>query len=668
MRSLLMGGDRGTIRTGACRVLMLVGAISAAGCSAEIPIGQGNGEAGAAGGSKGGAGGAAQGGSQSSGAQGGRGGSGGRGGAGGGAAFAGGAGLPSSAGAGGESSEPGDPDFGGSALARASKLDLLLVVDNSANMATKQEVLTKALPAFLERLVNPACVGSRGSVRVADAQASCPAGTAREFAPLTDLHVGVITTSLGSFGGQICNENEPRGNGNDRARLLGSVRDVPSWNDSGFAKWDASGSTPGAAASLDALLTEVTDMARAVGSDGCGYEASLEAWYHFLVDPEPWQTIPAGADSGELMTQGEGIDEVLLAQRAEFLRPDSAVAILMLSDENDCSIIDHGQGWLIGTQTFAGNAFRMPKATSACAADPNDVCCRSCATPTDEAACAPAAEDPACDGTSLSPVEDNLNLRCWDQKRRFGFDLLQPVNRYIRALTQPKVPRRDGTLVRNPLFPLSRGASRRPNLVTFGTIVGVPWQDISAEESLAGGPLRFLSASELAAQERWPLITKATLGDDPDDPFMVESAAPRAGRNPLTGERIVASTSTEPLANAINGHEQVGDSGAALQAACIFELAEPIDCAADPVKCECHAGRTPENQAICQPPHGGPTSTTQYFAGATPGQRQLEVVRGIGASGVVGSACPAPARNDPEQDGYAPALRAFGDRVAETLE
>ena len=25
----------------------------------------------------------------------------------------------------------------------------------------------------------------------------------------------------------------------------------------------------------------------AAGENGCGYEASLEAWYRFLVDPEP---------------------------------------------------------------------------------------------------------------------------------------------------------------------------------------------------------------------------------------------------------------------------------------------------------------------------------------------------------------------------------------------
>ena len=71
-------------------------------------------------------------------------------------------------------------------------------------------------------------------------------------------------------------------------------------------------------------------------------------------------------------------DETLLAQRKAFLRPDSLVAIVMLSDENDCSIRDDSVGWFVGSQN------RMPLSTSVCASNPNDPCCRSCAQKEDK--------------------------------------------------------------------------------------------------------------------------------------------------------------------------------------------------------------------------------------------------------------------------------------------
>jgi hypothetical protein len=50
---------------------------------------------------------------------------------------------------------------------------------------------------------------------------------------------------------------------------------------------------------------------------------------------------PSTDDSGRAE-----VDEVLLARRAAFLRPDSLVAIVMLTDENDCSMVPGGlTGW-----------------------------------------------------------------------------------------------------------------------------------------------------------------------------------------------------------------------------------------------------------------------------------------------------------------------------------
>src|SRR5204862_3389618 len=94
-----------------------------------------------------------------------------------------------------------------------------------------------------------------------------------------------------------------------------------------------------------------------------------------------------------------------------------------------------------------------PRATSACASDPNDPCCAACGAST-AAGCPSQSSDSACAlGTVLTLSEDSMNLRCFDQNKRFGIDLLYPVERYIEGLTKASItPRAGGPLVPNPLF------------------------------------------------------------------------------------------------------------------------------------------------------------------------------------------------------------------------
>ena len=59
--------------------------------------------------------------------------------------------------------------------------------------------------------------------------------------------------------------------------------------------------------------------------------------------------------------QWVGVDSVLLAQRADFLRPDSLVAIIVLSDENDSEVDVRSFG---GTAyNFMSIAFPPPRGT-----------------------------------------------------------------------------------------------------------------------------------------------------------------------------------------------------------------------------------------------------------------------------------------------------------------
>ncbi|HET7538273.1 MAG TPA: hypothetical protein VFK05_00325 [Polyangiaceae bacterium] len=433
------------------------------------------------------------------------------------------------------------------------KIDLLFMIDNSGSMSDKQEILQEAVPVLLSRLVSPICIDGTGKPTGVNALPSgkCPGDKGEpEFSPIGDIHIGIVSSSLGAHGGEQCADaKDGIRDFDDKAHLIGSTRpdDFPigkSWNASGFLAWDSFGSAnqPPGIADPVALNMAFQDMIGAVDERGCGYEASLESWYRFLVDPEPPALVrvskegdkfPKNARSSKLTVNADGsigacvgCDDTLLAQRKAFLRPDSLVAIVMLSDENDCSIRDDGVGWLVGRTSEP-----LKRGTSQCDANPNDRCCRYCGQ--DEpngppAGCPALSQDPACN-EPLKPPNDSWNLRCWDQRRRFGFDLLYDTSRYVDALTKTTLPLQSspGTRVANPLFDGASGkAPRDPSLVFLAGIVGVPWQDIADDASLTGPGLSYLTAKELTERGRW----RALLGDPngspplpPSDPFMVET-------------------------------------------------------------------------------------------------------------------------------------------------
>ena len=550
-------------------------------------------------------------------------------------------------------------------------------------MADKQALFQTGVPTLVERLINPICVSlSEPSERalVSGPSDACPSGFEREFEPLTDVHAGIITSSLGSHGGDICS---PDGVSvwdetmNDRAHLLPSVRPgLQSYQQLGFLAWDPEAALdPPGEASVATFVADFQAQVIAAGETGCGYEAQLEAWYRFLVDPTPPRDIvregsvamPATDENGNII-----VDELILQQRAAFLRPDSVVAIIMLTDENDCSVVDGGQGFLTAQALSGNEIFTMPAATSACDADPNDVCCRSCESA--EAAppegCASLSDDPKCS----EPASDALNLRCFNQKQRFGIDLLYPVERYIDGLTQPMIydthrcSSNGCALVDNPLF-VRDGLLRSSSRVILAGIVGVPWQDLATPDSLEGGRLVYMSPEELEASGRWQVI----LGDPenrvpPGDPLMIESTDPRTGENPITKDELAPPTSTDPSANPMNGHEFVNIDDSDLQYACIFPLREPRDCSLD-LSCDCAPTDLERNRPLCNPPGGGPATETQYYGKAYPGPRLLQVIKGLGSRGMPASICPKNATGDPAEPdfGYNPAVDAFVRRVKASL-
>ena len=583
-------------------------------------------------------------------------------------------------------------------LKLASKIDLLLMIDNSSSMKDKQELLRKSLPDLLTRLVSPRCVDPAGAVVGTSTNGVCTAGRP-EFAPVSDLHIGILSSSLGGRGGDVCPDT---GHFNDDAHLLQRGDDGSPVPDaaSGFLAFG-----PGGITDPDRLRTDLASLVSGVHDDGCGLEAQLESWYRFLVQPDPYVSIKVDATNRAAV---QGVDETILQQRRNFLRPDSLLAVLMLTDEEDASVDPFevgGQGWAFVNSEFPGSPiFRAdgktttaPRASSVCASAPGAAECTSCGF----AATCDAAGDPLCQNLRNDPScqlhagyyftnEEDLNVRFHHMKQRFGVDPQYPITRYANGLSSAKVPDRTGehdplpaapstpdtarmqlpykpsylgnNNCSNPIFStnLPSVASdelcnlppgpRSRDLVVFGAITGVP-------SSLIPG--RVLSEPD------WIRI----LGKDPRhfdetgiDPHMVQSVTPRAG---LPG--VTAADDADP----IHGRER-DTAGLDLQFACTFPLETPFACTGL-AACDCTlpGGGTSPGVDVGGPLCGkGDQANVQLRGKAYPGTRQLEVARLLGSRAIVSSLCPVHATEATPGDalfGYRSAMSALGDRMALSL-
>jgi len=413
------------------------------------------------------------------------------------------------------------------------KVDLLVMVDNSSSMADKQRILADAVPDLVRGLVQPKCVDKKTRVptgALADPQRpdgeQCAAGSEPAFPPITDMHIGVLSSSLGGMGSSACKEGR---SDDDHGRLLarGANGPVAAAGDLHFLAWypdaprneDKKRHPPPpvpATKSVAALGEAFRDLVVGVGQDGCGLEAQLESVYRFLVQPDPWVSIDV-VDGVATYGPKERIDVELLRQRAAFLRPDSLVAVVLLTDEDDSSpdpLSLGGKGWLFGERT------PLPRATSACASDPASPACASCSVgracdPADPR-CASIAGDPACkkNGGDYDDEEDPLNVRFHRVKQRFGVDPQFPLWRYVDALTKPQSsePRRRARARRVRRAPrLRQPALRRQaaDAAERGPVQAAAWSAYQGSRVLCSHRWR---PQRAASRERRPCRDR--LGED----------------------------------------------------------------------------------------------------------------------------------------------------------
>jgi hypothetical protein len=446
-----------------------------------------------------------------------------------------------------------------------TKVDLLFDIDNSPSMGDMQFYVAQAVPDLIHRLVTPNCVdATTGAIAGTSSGGSCASypGTAIEFPPVHDMHVGIVSSSLGTRGvtgpGAVCDPTSTAWNNtgpfldgqpalnthvDDRGELLSRAAGAPNpaedemtLADVGaqhFLDWFPDvpandGHTPNAAGFVPALAPPATIltatgglgmegtlegdfglMVQGVHAYGCGIGSPVETWYRFLVQPDPYDSI---AKSSSDQAEWEGVDATILQQRHDFLRPDSLVAIIDVSDKDDQEIDVRSIG--ASGYLFMDTTFHPPRATSACATDPNSSECMSCAA-------AGTSGDPSCkvNGGLYSAENDwgyYIDVRAIHMQQKYGFSAQFPLQRYVLGLTSANVPDRDheypagassyqgGTQgdpddlnCANPLFAATlpdgsdlsaatlcnagaAPAPRSPNLVFYAHIGGVPHQLLQA--------------------------------------------------------------------------------------------------------------------------------------------------------------------------------------------
>jgi hypothetical protein len=180
-----------------------------------------------------------------------------------------------------------------------NKVDILFMVDDSNSMAPKQNELKLRFPELIKLLDNFGAMGHQAHYHIGVVTSDLGAGSANNGC------------AVGGLGGRL----QPLGRGHGPTC-------VPPTGGLNFIDYDQLGGGANNLPTGVSLPEEFTCMA-SVGMGGCGFEHQLESVYKALHD-----CMPAADGSYPNCTIPENMN---------FLRPDSILAVIWLTDEDDCS-------------------------------------------------------------------------------------------------------------------------------------------------------------------------------------------------------------------------------------------------------------------------------------------------------------------------------------------
>lgn len=238
-------------------------------------------------------------------------------------------------------------------ITQVNELDLLFLVDNSASMREEQAALISEIPRMVTIL----------------ATGELPDGST--FEPVASLRVGVITSDMGVGGINIpANTMCSRTLGDDGVMLT----------EHRGARTDCAAAYPPfldfAASSgvAEAFTADVRCLAN-TGAGGCAFEQQLEAVLKALTPSTSTITFPQRRLGVELRnTVGHGDTENAVDRgdgtREGFVRPNSLLAIVVITDEDDCSSADldlydiEGENDAYPVPTYLDSSGQVLRATS----------------------------------------------------------------------------------------------------------------------------------------------------------------------------------------------------------------------------------------------------------------------------------------------------------------
>ncbi len=185
-------------------------------------------------------------------------------------------------------------------------VDMLFVVDSSGSMSEEQAALAREFPRMVRMLVT-------GDLDE-DGRA--------EFEPVTDLRVGVITTELSTHGIAVPGCSADVLDGDDGALRTHGYW----WRDECRRHYPSFLSFRAEEGGADRFVADFSCVAQ-VGNEGCGIEQPLEAALKALTPSTSEITFVDGTGRRDLDNTG-------------FVRDDAVLAVVVVTDEDDCSVAD----------------------------------------------------------------------------------------------------------------------------------------------------------------------------------------------------------------------------------------------------------------------------------------------------------------------------------------
>ncbi|MBI5488842.1 MAG: hypothetical protein HY905_16030 [Deltaproteobacteria bacterium] len=183
------------------------------------------------------------------------------------------------------------------------KLDMAVLIDNSGSMSQEQAALTARFPDLLAALLDPA---------------DDDGDTWPDHPPVTDLNIGILSTDMGTAGYRVstCSNSEVGDNGCFRSAPSPAVSGCEATYPAFLSRNPTNEATYNAAD----MAHDFTCLAT-LGTQGCGFEQQLKAMRQALTVNPATGTCNRG-----------------------FLRLDSLLALLFITDEEDCSVRpDHNE-------------------------------------------------------------------------------------------------------------------------------------------------------------------------------------------------------------------------------------------------------------------------------------------------------------------------------------